>query len=203
MSAGAQVLVEGRTCWRRPRADRVAVLVDGAAYFAALAEAIERAERQILMLGWDFHSRVRLRRDGRPHALPDELAALLDAAVARRRRLHVYILGWDFAMIYALERESLPLYRLGLRTHRRVHFRLDDRHPVGASHHQKIVVVDDALAFVGGLDITSCRWDTREHRARDPRRRDPGFEEYAPFHDVAMAVDGDAARALGAAVALD
>jgi hypothetical protein len=26
------------------------------------------------------------------------------------------------------------------------------------------VVVDDAIAFVGGIDLTSCRWDTPEHR---------------------------------------
>ena len=32
-----------------------------------------------------------------------------------------------------------------------------------ASHHQKIVVIDDCLAFCGGIDMTSARWDTREH----------------------------------------
>jgi hypothetical protein len=55
-----------------------------------------------------------------------------------------------------------------------VHFRLDDDHPVGASHHQKLVVVDDRVAFVGGIDLAAARWDTPEHRAYDPRRRDPG-----------------------------
>ncbi|NIQ94797.1 MAG: hypothetical protein GWN87_11745, partial [Desulfuromonadales bacterium] len=54
----------------------------------------------------------------------------------------------------------LPLVKLGWQTHNRVHFRMDDRHPVGASHHQKIVVVDDRIAFVGGFDLARCRWDT-------------------------------------------
>lgn len=197
-SAGSErLLVEGRTCWRVEPARRVACLVDGEAYFEAVADAIARARRQILMIGWDFHSRVRLRRTAEPDGLPDELAARLDAVVERREDLHVHLLGWDFAMLYAFEREALPLYRLGLRTRPRVHFRLDGRHPVGASHHQKLVVVDDALAFVGGFDLTSNRWDTREHRPGDDRRVDPGFAEYGPFHDVQLAVDGEVARALG------
>jgi hypothetical protein len=31
-------------------------------------------------------------------------------------------------------------------------------------------VIDDRLAFVGGLDLTSKRWDMPEHRPDDPRR---------------------------------
>ncbi|MCZ7563465.1 MAG: VTT domain-containing protein [Burkholderiales bacterium] len=92
---------------------------------------------------------------------------------------------------------SPPIYTLGWRTHRRLHFHLDGRHPVGASHHQKIVVIDDALAFVGGLDLTVRRWDTPAHRADEPRRVDPAGEPYAPFHDVQIMVDGEAAAALG------
>ncbi|MGA1796969.1 MAG: VTT domain-containing protein, partial [bacterium] len=67
----------------------------------------------------------------------------------------------------------------------------------GGSHHQKIVVIDDAVAFVGGLDLTRGRWDTPEHRPDDPRRIDPEGNPYPPFHDVQMLVDGQAAAALG------
>ncbi|MHA7836412.1 MAG: VTT domain-containing protein [bacterium] len=186
----------GHNCWRREPAGRAAFLVDGEAYFDAVASAIEQARHQVLIIGWDVHSRVHLRRDpdgsGR-----DALADLLDRCVRRRPELHVHVLAWDFAMIYAMERETLPLLRFGLRTHRRVHFHLDDRHPVGGSHHQKIVVVDDAIAFCGGLDLTAGRWDTPEHRPDDPRRRLPAGTSYGPFHDVQAAVDGAAAAALG------
>jgi phosphatidylserine/phosphatidylglycerophosphate/cardiolipin synthase-like enzyme/uncharacterized membrane protein YdjX (TVP38/TMEM64 family) len=170
----------------------VSFLIDGAAYFEALAGAIERAEQSVAMVGWDFHSRVRLRRSGGDEP---EFAALLDAAA--RRGVDVYLLGWDFAVIYALEREALPLLRFGLTTHPRVRFELDDTHPLAGSHHQKIAVIDDRVAFCGGIDVTASRWDTPEHRAGDPRRSDPGFPDYGPFHDVQMAVDGDAAAALG------
>src|SRR2546425_425337 len=77
-----RILVEGRNCWRRDRASRVAFLIDGAAYFAAFAAAVERARRSILILGWDFHSRIRLRRDGGSRSIPEEPGALLDALVA-------------------------------------------------------------------------------------------------------------------------
>jgi phosphatidylserine/phosphatidylglycerophosphate/cardiolipin synthase-like enzyme/uncharacterized membrane protein YdjX (TVP38/TMEM64 family) len=174
------------------------VIVDAQAYYAALVEAWRRAERSIWMVGWDFHSRTRLLRDDDAAGdLPSELAEILDELVRRRPDLEINVLGWDFALIYALEREALPLVRMGLATHGRVRFHLDDRHPIGGSQHQKIVVVDDRVAFSGGLDITACRWDTPEHAPDDPRREDPGFGRYGPFHDVQMAVEGEAARALG------
>jgi phosphatidylserine/phosphatidylglycerophosphate/cardiolipin synthase-like enzyme/membrane protein YqaA with SNARE-associated domain len=109
----------------------------------------------------------------------------------------VYALSWDFAMLYALEREWLPVYKLDWRTHRRLSFRLDDQHPTGASHHQKVVVVDDEVAFVSGYDLTRVRWDTSAHAPEDPRRRTESGEPYPPFHDVGIVVEGDCARALG------
>jgi phosphatidylserine/phosphatidylglycerophosphate/cardiolipin synthase-like enzyme/uncharacterized membrane protein YdjX (TVP38/TMEM64 family) len=74
---------------------------------------------------------------------------------------------------------------------------MDGRHPIGASQHQKVVVVDDAIAFVGGLDLTRARWDTSEHLRENAFRRNPDGTKYEPFHDVQALVDGDAARALG------
>ncbi len=191
------IAVEGRNCWRRAGADRVAILVDAAAYFAALAAAFERAQRSILIVGWDVHSRLRLLRDPGPHDLPVELGELLNALTRRRPKLHVNVLDWDFAMIYALDREALPVLQLGWRTHRRVRFHLDSEHPIGGSQHQKIVVVDDALAFVGGIDLAANRWDTPAHRPDDSRRVNPRGQPYSPFHDVQLAVDGEAAAALG------
>jgi phospholipase D1/2 len=190
------VLREGRNCWRIARADRASLLVDGAAYFEAAADALERAQRSVLLVGWDLHSRIRLRRR-EPVEGDETLAQMLDRLAAARRRLRIHLLAWDFAVLFALERESLPRIRFGYATHRRVHFRLDGNHPLGASHHQKLLVVDDAVAFVGGLDLTACRWDTPEHRTGDSRRCDPGFPDYDPFHDVQIAVSGPAAAALG------
>ena len=184
----------GRNCWRLAGAERVAFLVDAASYFGALAAALECAERSVFILGWDIHSRVRL--DARV-ARGTEIGALLFDLVRRRPELRVHVLDWDFSFLLMPTRELFPWLRLDLGAARRLRFLLDSRHPVGGCHHQKLVVIDDALAFVGGIDITANRWDTPEHRIDDARRRNPWGRRYAPYHDVQAAVDGEAARCLG------
>jgi len=76
-----------------------------------------------------------------------------------------------------------------------MHFAVDGATRPGAVHHQKIVVVDDAVASAVGIDLTIGRWDTREHLSHDQRRSGPG-DAYGPRHEVAAASDGDAARVL-------
>src|SRR3569832_2150888 len=68
---------------------------------------------------------------------------------------------------------------------------------MGGSHHQKVVVIDDQLAFAGGLDLTLGRWDTPDHVPDDPRRIELNPAPARPYHDVQVAVSGAAARALG------
>lgn len=191
------LLKPDRNCWRLVHANRAAFLIDGQAYFSALRAALEQARKSILIVGWDIDSKIWLVRDDLPHEHPVQLGEFLNALVTERQGLEAHVLIWDFAMIYALERELLPLYKLRWQSHHHLHFHMDDEHPIGASHHQKIVVVDDAVAFVGGFDLTKRRWDTSEHRPEDPRRRDPDGDTYTPFHDVQMIVDGKAAAALG------
>jgi phospholipase D1/2 len=58
------------------------------------------------------------------------------------------------------------------------------------------VVIDDEVAFSGGIDLTSRRWDTCEHSPQNEHRIMSGAP-YPPFHDLMMAVEGPAARALG------
>src|SRR5690606_35912464 len=94
----------------------------------------------------------------------------------------------------------LPAITLDWATPRQISVCLDDVLPIGTCHHQKVVVIDDAVAFSGGLDLAVRRWDTPEHKLADPRRRGPGGEGYRPFHDVQAMVDGEAAAALGALV---
>jgi len=185
----------GWNCCAVAIADRLGVVVDGDAYFRALKHALMEARREIIIVGWEFDSRTRLDRTG-PQSPPNEIGALLDHLVRSRPDLSVRVLIWDSAMIYAFNREFAGLVKMDWLTHRRLRFRLDDSHPLGASHHQKIVVVDNAVAFVGGLDITSQRWDSRDHLPDDPRRTDPAFSTYPPFHDIMAVVSGDAASAL-------
>jgi phospholipase D1/2 len=186
---------EGRNCWRVAHARRAAFLVDADSYFKAFVAAARNAQRSILITGWDFHSRTKL-----PCGLADddcelELGRFLND-LARRRRLRIHILIWDYPMVFGLDREWAPIYGLGWRPRRRIKFRYDNTHPVGASQHQKIVVIDDKVAFCGGIDLTCRRWDTCEH-APDNRLRVINGTPYPPFHDLTMVLEGQAAHALG------
>ncbi|TPG60306.1 phospholipase [Roseomonas nepalensis] len=200
--APASLLDPGRNAWRVARAPRAAVLSDGATYFAALREAMLAAERSIHIVGWDIDSRTRLVGEHPPEdGLPEELGAFLTALVERRPGLSVKLLLWDYSVLYALERQLLPAITLRWGVPEGVELCLDDRTPFGASHHQKVVVVDGLVAFSGGLDLTIRRWDRNAHEPEDPGRTDPGGKPYPPFHDVQMVVDGEAAAALAELVA--
>ncbi|HMJ45534.1 MAG TPA: VTT domain-containing protein [Pseudolabrys sp.] len=185
--------------WRIAPAKRAAMLIDGANYFAAIRRAMIKAQRSILVAGWDLHAQTRLVGpsgevdDGYPPLLADFLTALVN----ERPQLVINLLLWDFPMLYAAERDPFPTYSLRWNTPSQIRFCLDDCVPLGSSQHQKLVVVDDAVAFSGGLDITIRRWDTSAHNIDNPHRLDPTGKPYKPFHDVQMMVDGEAARALG------
>ncbi len=192
------ILNEGQNCWRKTSAERVAYLIDGAAYFEALVDAVKQAQKSIYIAAWDIDSRVELLRRLPVNNASARLGEFLNATVSKAADLHAYILAWDFPMLYIPEREWLPILNLSWKTHRRIHLQLDDQHPLGGSQHQKLVVIDDSLAFCGGIDLTRNRWDTPKHRLNDPRRKDPDGKLYNPFHDVQMVVNGETAAALGA-----
>ena len=196
------IFVPNANVWRVERASRFAVLIDGAAFFAAVRQAALKAQRSIFVLGWDLDSRTRLvGESGQPEdRYPAELAEFLSALVKERPALNVYLLLWDYSLLYAAEREPFPSLTLQWKTPERVHFSLDNQIPLGASQHQKIVVIDDCVAFSGGLDLTGHRWDTPKHEVNNPWRLDTSGKPYRPFHDVQAIIDGDAARALSAVV---
>ena len=184
-SAGGVSWLSERTRWRMTRADRAALLIDGAAYFAALDQALRRARHSVFILGWDIRSEITLDPDGA--ALP--LNRFLAQLVRAQRELHVRILVWDWLVFFALDREFLP--KRHFRGPRRLRFRFDSHHPTGACQHEKLVVIDGRLAFCGGLDLSAGRWDLPEHRPDEPRRGTP-----RPFHDCMLMVEGETARGL-------
>ena len=192
----AGLLREGANCWKVSRARRFGWCVDGEDYFAAVRDSLGKARREVLIVGWDIDSRFELVRDENDPAYPSELCDVLQQLADENDELCVRVLSWDFAVVYVIEREMLPAQAFGWRKSERLHFELDNRHAVGASHHQKIIVIDGALAYSGGFDLTKCRWDTRAHAADEPRRRDPNGNVYRPFHDVQAVVTGESAADL-------
>ena len=189
---------EGRNCWRIASAGRLSVMVDGESYFSAVRSVLIAARRRIFILAWDIHSQLELVRDDPGDGLPTVLGELILALLERNPRLEVYVLLWDYAPIYALEREPLFFGNTPWDRHPRLHFVKDDSHPLAASHHQKVVVIDGRIAFCGGFDLSKWRWDTSAHLAEDPRRVDTEGKPYPPFHDLQMLVDNEVATALEA-----
>lgn len=187
-----------RNCWRHLPASRAAFLLDAAEYFAVLRRTLLGARRTVHLLAWDVDSRTELLRHDPGDGLPTALGDLLLALVERQPELTVWILDWDYSFVWALDREWRPRFRRGeWKRHPRLHFAFDGALPFGAAHHQKVVVVDDTVAFAGGIDLTHWRWDTPDHRAVNPLRRDASGAAYPPNHDVQMMVEGPVATALG------
>lgn len=182
--------------WRTEKADRFGVIVDGAAYFHHARQAMMAAEHRIALIGWDFD--VDLVLDAEADEGPADIGDFLIWLVRRRPALQIYILRWDLGLLKMLLRSNAVRTLLRWRLEPRIHARLDGLHPPTATHHQKIVVVDDAFAFCGGIDMLSDRWDTPEHRDDDPGRRDRHGRIAKPWHDVTTAMTGPAAGALGA-----
>jgi phospholipase D1/2 len=179
------------------RAERAAVVVDAADYFRLARKAMLQAKSQILLVGWEFDTRIILDRAANDGA-PNKLGPLLSWLAKHHPHVSINILNWDLGAPKLLGRGTTILRLMRWAMAKQVTFKLDAAHPMGASHHQKIVVVDDRFAFCGGIDMTATRWDTREHRDKDKRRRRPiTGRRYQPWHDASMAVDGSAARALG------
>ena len=188
-------LTPGRNCWRIEHADRARLIVDADDYFRAARAAMKSAERRIMLIGWDFDSRIDLGTSDSPDE-PARIGPFLPWLVRRRPELDIYVLRWNFGAIKSLFRGTTALSVARWWLNKRIHVKFDSAHPLGASHHQKIVVIDDCLAFCGGIDMTAGRWDTREHLDDNPERLLPNGKPHGPWHDATLALEGSVARAL-------
>ena len=190
-----RILKPGHNCWRVAEARRAAVLVDAADYYRHLHSALCRAQRSITILGWDFDGRIKLCPNRGPEDAR-ELGPFLRDLVADRPELEGRILVWSVAVLHAPGDPKGLLVGDPWQEHPRIHLHLDTKHPFYASHHQKVVVIDDAVAFAGGIDLTVKRWDTSSHQAENACRVTPDGEVYEPVHDLQMVVEGEAAKDL-------
>lgn len=192
------ILRPGETCWRIEKADRAAFLIDTQAHFTAVYEALLNAKRSILLLGWGFDPRTRLAPDGAAvFGEPDEMGRVLLDLSAERPELEICLLIWKSALPVSATQEFFPHKARHWFKDSRIQFRLDDQIPVGACHHQKGLIIDEQLAFLGGGDFCTDRWDSTSHRDHDLRRRLAERSCHAPRHEVTVIADGAAARALG------
>ncbi|NBB52569.1 phospholipase [Rhizobium sp. CRIBSB] len=191
------LLRTGAACWRVETAGRFSALVENEAYFDALSSSLSKAQRSIVILGWQFDPRTRLDPQSRLGDRQSEIGHQLRMLVKTRPDLDIRMLIWNSPLLIAASQGFYPHRAQRWFRKRLVEFRLDQPGPIGACHHQKVVVIDDAIAFCGGGDISTDRWDGCEHLDHDPRRSRPSGAISPPRHEMMCVLDGAAARALG------
>jgi len=143
----------------------IEVLIDGVEVLPAIAGAIRGARRSVRIAGWHSAPHFALER-GEP---PTVLRELLAQAVARG--VDVRVLLWAGAPfhVFTPARADVRADARELAHDTGVRVAVDDRERLLHCHHEKLVVVDDEVAFVGGVDLTDLggdRWDTSRHPAR-------------------------------------
>ena len=190
------LLVPQSTCWRTARADRAGLIVDVERYYAAARDAMAKAGRSIHLLGWAFDPDTPFTPTAPGEGEPVHWGPFLRDLSERKPELDIRLLVWKSALPVAATQNFFPHRARECFKGSRVHFRLDGALPLGACHHQKVIVVDDRLAFCGGCDVGPDRWDTPLHHDDDPRRR-KGRGFFDCRHETMAVVDGEAARALG------
>jgi phosphatidylserine/phosphatidylglycerophosphate/cardiolipin synthase-like enzyme len=195
-AGGGSLLRPGQNCWRIESASRVAFLVDNADFFAAAKSAMMKAHRSILLVGWEFDPRRRLDTETNDDQL-DQIGKLLIGLADERPDITVCVLIWNAALGIALGKRMMPQRAHLWFRKTRVRFHLDGTVPRGATHHQKLLVIDDEVAFCSGDDFSANRWDHSAHRDVEPCRHTPRGAAYPPRHGMTVIVDGPAARALG------
>ena len=193
-----RLLTPGQTCWRVAPADQFACIIDAADYFKHVKAAMLRARQRIMLVSWDLDARMTFERGVKTLPGPNQLGAFLYWMLWKRPGLEVYLLKSNLRLLPMFDGiwfGLTPVALLNQISSKRMHLAIDGARPTGAVHHQKIAVIDDAVAFCGGIDLTVDRWDSPAHEHGSRSRRTVG-RSYGPRHEVAAAVDGAAARAL-------
>jgi len=160
------------------KGNRFEILIDGATALPRIADEIEKARTHVHLAGWFFSPEFKLRQDGQ--GLRELLADVAE-------RVDVRVLCWAGSPLplFHPDRKQAREMRDALMQESRVVCVLDDQERPMHCHHEKLVIVDDRVAFVGGIDLTDYsgqRFDTDEHPLRDG----------LGWHDAAARLEGPA-----------
>jgi phosphatidylserine/phosphatidylglycerophosphate/cardiolipin synthase-like enzyme len=188
------IVAQGRNCWRIARAEKATVIVDASDYYRIIAAAMAAAQQRIFIVGWDFDTRVVLTPDD--HGRGETLGRFFLRLANDNPDRQINILKWNFGALKQFLHVSAVIWLLRWKRTKAIDYRYDSSHPIGCSHHQKIVTIDDRLAACGGIDIAGSRWDTPEHCDDDPHRVTPNGKPYMPWHDATMLMQGEVAESL-------
>jgi phosphatidylserine/phosphatidylglycerophosphate/cardiolipin synthase-like enzyme len=158
----------------------VEILIDGAHALPVIAAELERARSHVHLTGWHFTPDFALVRDGEEVVLRHLLAQLAE-------RLDVRVLVWAGAPLplFRPSRGDVRKIRDVLFQNTKIQCQLDSKERPMHCHHEKTIVIDDRVAFVGGIDLTlesGDRYDTNDHPARAT----------VGWHDACAKIEGPA-----------
>jgi phosphatidylserine/phosphatidylglycerophosphate/cardiolipin synthase-like enzyme len=177
----------GWWCPRVPIRDGndVEVFVDGAAALPAMEAAIRAAKHTVHIAGWHASPDFQLTREPGSAALRDVLAEVAE-------RVPVRLLLWAGPPLPAFEptRKMVNEARDEFRRDSLVQCEVDSRERTLHCHHEKLVIIDGELAFVGGIDLTPLQGDRYDHSAHPPNS-DLGW------HDAAARLRGPVVADVG------
>ncbi|KAG2181757.1 hypothetical protein INT44_008572 [Umbelopsis vinacea] len=155
---------------------QVKYFVDGKDYLWAVSEAIESARDMIFIEDWWLSPELYLRRP--PTKYPEyRLDKLLKKKADEGVKIYVVVYK-EVELALTLDSEHTKTWLEGLSKNIVVQRHPD--HSAGGTffwaHHEKFLIVDNRIAFLGGLDLCFGRWDTHTHRLADFHCNDPSFE---------------------------
>ena len=156
------------------------VLIDGATFLPAVAEELAQATSHVHLLGWHFSPELDLTRGTEPTILRNLLAELAE-------RIDVRLLLWKGAPISLFRPSSRDVSAMieQLCRSNRIHCEVDSCVRFLHAHHEKTIVIDDRVAFVGGIDLTLDGGDPFDSPSHVPRGR-------VGWHDAAVRLRGPA-----------
>jgi phosphatidylserine/phosphatidylglycerophosphate/cardiolipin synthase-like enzyme len=172
------------------RGNSLELLVDGETALPRFAEALLAARSEVTIAGWEVTPEFALTRSGPRLVLRDVLAELAE-------RMPVRVLLWAGAPLPVFRpwRADVLAIRRKLTADTQIRVALDSRERPLHTHHEKLIVIDGELAFVGGIDLTDDpldRFDSSDH----PYRRVRGW------HDAACKLRGPIVGDVAAHIAL-
>jgi phosphatidylserine/phosphatidylglycerophosphate/cardiolipin synthase-like enzyme len=158
--------------------NRLDVLVDGSEALPIIAQELARAESFVHLAGWFFSPELQLSREEEPTVLRNLLAELAD-------RIDVRVLAWKGAPVPLFKPSHNDVREMldGLSRHTQIAAHADGCTGFTHCHHEKTIVIDGRVAFVGGIDLTldgGDPWDTPNHVARGG----------IGWHDAAVRLEG-------------
>ena len=158
----------------------VEVLIDGEQALPTIAEELRRAQSHVHLAGWHFSPGFALEREGEVVVLRNLLANLAE-------RVDVRVLVWAGAPLplFRPSRRDMRKIQEGLTAATKIECALDAKERPMHCHHEKTIVIDDRVAFVGGIDLTSESGD-RFDANRHPPRPSIGW------HDACARLEGPA-----------